>query len=228
MISPAGWTRFHRRHSLRSGPSWGCLATPRVPLQWSVGVRPRWVTCDLDGPPGDRARTVCAASHRSSGSRCAFGPGRAHSRSDRPSCRCLANSRLRPAGREGVSRGADGASVRRPRVHGCGDTPGPWVDAEVVVVTTSDRPERRTPDLPPPDRADPARWNAAMNRILRESAEVREQLEQARATEDSRLARRQAAALLALIDAHTRLPEEGPIARTTRARRRSRRSRAQR
>lgn len=43
------------------------------------------------------------------------------------------------------------------------------------------------------------RWNERMNRVLREAAEVRGELERARWTEDSRLAMRESGACVALI-----------------------------
>ena len=53
----------------------------------------------------------------------------------------------------------------------------------------------RTPD---------ERWNRQVSRLMHEAAEEREQRERARATEDDLLARREAAALLALIRARAR------------------------
>ena len=49
------------------------------------------------------------------------------------------------------------------------------------------------------DAAGPARWNERMTRILREAAEVRDELERAKSTEDARLAREASEACLALI-----------------------------
>ncbi|MEW6226270.1 MAG: hypothetical protein AB1627_16740 [Chloroflexota bacterium] len=55
--------------------------------------------------------------------------------------------------------------------------------------------EPRTPD---------ERWNRQVSRLMHEAAEERERRERARATEDDLLARREAAALLALIRARVR------------------------
>lgn len=55
---------------------------------------------------------------------------------------------------------------------------------------------------------DAARWNEAMTRLLREAAEVRDLLEQARWAEDRRLANQQAEACIALIGARRR-PTDG-------------------
>jgi hypothetical protein len=46
---------------------------------------------------------------------------------------------------------------------------------------------------------DPDRWNERMTRILRDAADVRDELARARSTEDTRLARRESAGCLALI-----------------------------
>lgn len=48
------------------------------------------------------------------------------------------------------------------------------------------------------------RWDQEMTRLLREAAEVREQRERARAEEDGRASRREAAALLDLVRTHDR------------------------
>ncbi|OGO55226.1 MAG: hypothetical protein A2V85_09635 [Chloroflexi bacterium RBG_16_72_14] len=53
----------------------------------------------------------------------------------------------------------------------------------------------RTPD---------ERWNQQVSRVMHEAAEEREQRERARATEDDLHARREAAALMALIRARVR------------------------
>ena len=67
----------------------------------------------------------------------------------------------------------------------------------------------RTPD---------ERWNRQVSRLMHEAAEEREQRERARATEDDLLARREAAALLALIRA--RAVEPGQSRGAARDRRR--------
>ena len=49
--------------------------------------------------------------------------------------------------------------------------------------------------------SDPDRWNERITRVLREAAEVRDELERARSAEDIRLARQESEACLAIVAA---------------------------
>jgi len=66
---------------------------------------------------------------------------------------------------------------------------------------TSEQIDRRgSPRHVAPDRA----WDELITRLIREAAEVREERERARMSEDALLARREAAALMEAIRAHGR------------------------
>ncbi len=68
------------------------------------------------------------------------------------------------------------------------------------------------------------RWDLQMSRLLRDAANAREQRDRTRAGEDDRTSRREAAALLQLVQAHDR-PKVDPTSHTQpRAEHRDRRS----
>lgn len=65
--------------------------------------------------------------------------------------------------------------------------------------------------------SDGARWNELITQVLREAAEVRDGLQQARSAEDARLTRMESEACLALIGTR-RSPASGPAASPERPR----------